>query len=178
MKVIMKTGVLALLIGAVVALPAQAQKQKDLDRVEEAKATMIEKDAGMADWFNSSYAYAVFPNVGKGGIGIGGAHGNGIVYRGGAPVGKSELKQVTIGLQLGGQKFIEVVFFKDKTAYDDFTRGNYEFGAQASAVAFSASASADLAYNGGVAIVTMAEGGLMYEATVGGQKFEYEAYGE
>ena len=78
--------------------------------------------------------------------------------------GNLELKQVTIGLQLGGQKFIEVIFFKDKTAYDDFTRGNYEFGAQASAVAFSASASADLAYNGGVAIVTMAEGGLMYEA--------------
>jgi lipid-binding SYLF domain-containing protein len=178
MKVTMKTGGLALIIGAAVALPAEAQKQKDLDRVEEAMATMIEKDAGMVDWFSSSYAYAVFPNVGKGGIGIGGAHGNGIVYRGGTPVGKSELKQVTVGLQLGGQKFIEVVFFKDKTAFDDFTRENYEFGAQASAVAFSASASADLAYNGGVAIVTMAEGGLMYEATVGGQKFEYEAYGD
>ncbi len=83
---------------------------------------------------------------------------------------------MTIGFQLGGQKFSEVIFFKDKTALDDFTRENFEFGAQASAVAFSHSASADLAYNGGVAIVTMAEGGLMYEATVGGQKFEYEAY--
>jgi lipid-binding SYLF domain-containing protein len=176
MKVVTKAVALALILGAGVVLPADAQKQDDLDRVAEAKASMIEKDPGMADWFSSAYAYAVFPNVGKGGIGIGGAHGNGIVYRGGTPVGKSELKQVTVGLQLGGQKFIEVVFFNDQTAYDDFTRGNYEFGAQASAVAFSASASADLAYNGGVAIVTMAEGGLMYEATVGGQKFEYEAY--
>ena len=176
MRSITRIGFLALTLGAFVALSAEAQKQDDHNRVAEAKASMIEKDPGMADWFSSAYAYAVFPNVGKGGIGIGGAHGNGIVYRSGAPVGKSELKQVTVGLQLGGQKFIEVIFFNDQTAYDDFTRGNYEFGAQASAVAFSASASADLAYNGGVAIVTMAEGGLMYEATVGGQKFEYEAY--
>ncbi len=172
----MKAGSLTLMLLAIVSLPAEAQKQKDLDRVQEAIDTMVAKDSGMADWFSNSYAYAVFPNVGKGGIGIGAAHGNGIVYRSGTPVGKSELKQVTIGLQLGGQKFIEVIFFKDKTAYDDFTRENFEFGAQASAVAFSHSASADLAYNSGVAIVTMAEGGLMYEATVGGQKFEYEAY--
>ncbi len=178
MRHIMKTGILALTLGILVALPVEAQKQKDLDRVQEAIDTMTAKDPGMAQWFSDAYAYAVFPNVGKGGIGIGGAHGNGIVYRGGQPVGKSELKQVTIGLQLGGQKFAEVIFFKDKTALDDFTRGNFEFGAQASAVAFSHSASADLAYNGGVAIVTMAEGGLMYEATVGGQKFEYEAYEE
>ena len=158
----MKAGSLTLMLLAIVSLPAEAQKQKDLDRVQEAIDTMVAKDSGMADWFSNSYAYAVFPNVGKGGIGIGAAHGNGIVYRSGTPVGKSELKQVTIGLQLGGQKFIEVIFFKDKTAYDDFTRENFEFGAQASAVAFSHSASADLAYNGGVAIVTMAEGGLMY----------------
>ncbi len=176
MKSITKAGVLALTLGAVVALPAEAQKQKDLDRVQEVVDTMVAKDSGMADWFSNAYGYVVFPNVGKGGIGIGGAHGNGIVYLGGTPVGKSELKQVTIGLQLGGQKFAEVIFFKDKTAFDDFTRGNFEFGAQASAVAFSHSASADMAYNEGVAIMTMAEGGLMYEATVGGQKFEYEAY--
>jgi len=161
----------------IMALPLHAQKQEDLDKAAEAKATMIEKDPGMAEWFNSAYAYAIFPNVGKGAIGIGGAHGNGTVFRDGAPVGKTELKQVTVGLQLGGQSFIEVIFFKDKVAFDDFTRGNFEFGAEASAVAFTAEASAKLAYNGGVAIVTMAKGGLMYEASVGGQKFEYEAFG-
>ncbi len=164
-------------VAMVVVLPLQAQKQSDLDKVAEAKATMIEKDPGMVEWFNTSYAYALFPNVGKGGFGIGGAHGNGIMYRGGAPVGKTELKQVTIGFQVGGQSFIEVIFFKDKTAFDDFTRENFEFGAEASAVAFSAEASAKMAYNGGVAIMTMAKGGLMYEASVGGQKFEYEPYG-
>lgn len=158
------------------ALPLQAQKQADLDKAAEAKATMLKKDAGIAKWFDSAYGYAIFPNVGKGGMGIGGAHGNGTVFRGGSPVGKSELFQVTVGFQLGGQSFIEVIFFKDQVAFDDFTRGNFEFGADASAVAFTAEASAKLAYNAGVAIVTMAKGGLMYEATVGGQKFEYQPF--
>ncbi len=173
---LLTTAAAVALLGAAIAVPAQAQKQKDLQEIEYVIATMREKDPGIAQWFERSYGYAVFPNVGKGGLGIGGAHGNGIVYRAGHPVGKTELKQITIGFQAGGQSFVEVIFFKDKTAFDDFTRGNFEFGAQVSVVAISAGASADLAYNGGVAIVTMAKGGLMYEATVGGQKFEYEPY--
>ena len=161
-----------MLLGAVLAVPLEAQKESE---VEEAIATFIEKDPDMKEWFSSSYGYVVFPNVGKAGFGIGGAHGNGLVYEGGKLVGKSELKEVTVGLQMGGQSFVEVIFFKDKTAFDDFTRGNFEFGAQVSAVALTAGASADLAYNGGVAVMTMAKGGLMYEASVGGQKFEYES---
>jgi lipid-binding SYLF domain-containing protein len=164
------------LTSAAIATPADAQDEKRLKEIEYVIATMTEKDSGMVKWFKEAYGYAVFPNVGKAGLGIGGAHGNGIVYQAGNPVGKTELKQVTVGFQAGGQSFVEVVFFKDKTAFDDFTRGNFEFGAQVSAVAFTAGASAKLAYNGGVAIVTMAKGGLMYEATVGGQKFKYEAY--
>ncbi len=161
-----------MLLGAVLAAPLEAQKESE---VEEAIATFIEKDPDMKEWFSSSHGYVVFPNVGKAGFGIGGAHGNGLVYEGGKLVGKSELKEVTVGLQMGGQSFVEVIFFKDKTAFDDFTRGNFEFGAQVSAVALTAGASADLAYNGGVAVMTMAKGGLMYEASVGGQKFEYES---
>jgi lipid-binding SYLF domain-containing protein len=164
------------LLVATIAAPAVAQTEKDLKEIEYVIATMTEKDSGMVGWFNNSYGYAVFPNVGKGGLGIGGAHGNGIVYRAGHPVGKTELKQITVGFQAGGQSFVEVIFFKDQTAFDDFTRGNFELSAQASAVALSAGASADLAYNSGVAVVTMAKGGLMFEASVGGQKFEYEAY--
>ncbi len=102
--------------------------------------------------------------------------GDGIAYVGGIPVGKTRLSAVSIGFQVGAQRFIEVIFFRDQTAWNDFTRENFEFGAQVSAVAFSSGVSADLAYNGGVAVVTMAKGGLMYEASVGGQKFEYEAY--
>ncbi len=134
-----------------------------------------QKDPSMAEWFNTAYAYAVFPRVGKGGIGIGGAHGKGIVIYQDRTVGKTSLSQVTIGFQLGGQVYSEFIMFKDKTAFDHFTRGNFEMGAQASAVAVTAGASADANYDGGVAIFTIADGGLMFEASVGGQKFTYQA---
>jgi len=154
-----------------IALPAAAQ---DEDEVAETIQKFQEGDPGMQAWFAEAYGYAVFPSVGKGGIGIGGARGKGLVYEQGTLVGKVTLTEVTVGLQLGGQAFSEVIFFKDKTAFDDFTRGNYEFDAGVSAVALTAGASADLGYNGGVAVVTATKGGLMYEATVGGQKFDYE----
>ncbi len=134
-----------------------------------------EKDPAMEQWFESAYAYAVFPKVGKGGIGIGGAHGRGIVIRGDETVATTSLSQVTIGFQLGGQVYSEYILFKDKTAFDDFARGNFEMGAQVSAVALTVGASADADYNKGVAVFTIADGGLMYEATIGGQKFKYKA---
>jgi lipid-binding SYLF domain-containing protein len=140
-------------------------------------AKFKEKDPGMAKVFADAYGYAIFPTVGKGAIGIGGARGKGDVFERGIRIGRSTLTQVTIGFQLGGQAYSEVIFFKDKTALDDFKRGNFEFDAQASAIALTARASRDLAYNRGVAIVTMAKGGLMYEASVGGQKFSYKAAG-
>ena len=158
---------------AITAAPAAAQ---DEDEVAEVIQKFQEGDPGIQAWFREAYGYAVFPSVGKGAIGIGGARGSGLVYEQGRLIGKSTLTQVTIGLQLGGQAFSEVIFFKDKTALDDFTRGNFEMGAQVSAVALTAGASADLAYNGGVAVVTATKGGLMYEASVGGQKFDYEAF--
>jgi lipid-binding SYLF domain-containing protein len=139
--------------------------------------TAKEKDPSLSKWFDEAYAYAVFPKVSKGGIGIGGAHGKGIVIRGDATVATTSLSQVTvtIGFQLGGQIYAEFVMFKDKTAFDHFARGNFEMGAQVSAVVVTLGASADADYDGGVAVFTLAEGGLMAEATVGGQKFEYEA---
>ena len=133
------------------------------------------KDAAMEKWFDTAYAYAVFPRVGKGGIGIGGAHGKGIVIHGDQTVGKTSMSQVTIGFQLGGQVYAEYIMFRDKTAFDHFTRGNFEMGAQVSAVAITLGASADANYDGGVAVFTIAEGGLMYEASIGGQKFKYKA---
>jgi len=138
-------------------------------------AKFKEKDPGMAKVFSDAYGYVIFPTVGKGAIGIGAARGKGDVFERGELVGRSTLTQVTVGFQLGGQAYSEVIFFKDKTALDDFKRGNFEFDAQVSAIALTARASHDLAYNRGVAIVTMAKGGLMYEASVGGQKFSYKA---
>ena len=134
-----------------------------------------DKDAALAKWFDSAYAYAVFPKVGKGAIGIGGAHGKGLVIRGDQTIGKTSLSQVSIGFALGGQVYAEFIMFKDKAAFDHFARGQYEMGAQVSAVALTAGASADANYEKGVAVFTIAEGGLMYEASVGGQKFKYKA---
>ena len=134
-----------------------------------------EKDPSLASWFDSAYAYAVFPKVGKGGIGIGGAHGKGIVIKGDVTVASTSLSQLTVGFQLGGQVYSQYIMFKDNTAFDNFARGNFEMGAQVSAVAITLGASADANYDGGVAVFTIAEGGLMYEASVGGQKFKYKA---
>ncbi len=158
----------------VAALPALAPRLAAQQDVTKAIAEFKKADSGVAQVFETAHGYAIFPSVGKGAIGIGGAHGSGYVYEQGRLIGHTTLTQVTVGFQFGGQAYREVIFFKDKTALDDFTRGNFEFSAQATAVAIKAGASADLAYNGGVAIVTMAKGGLMYEASVGGQKFSYK----
>lgn len=158
---------------------AQAWTPDNSDKLELAVAQSIlkakEKDPSLGKWFDSAYAYAVFPKVGKGGIGIGGAHGKGIVIQGDATVANSSLSQLTVGFQLGGQVYSQFIMFKDKTAFENFARGNFEMGAQVSAVAITLGASADANYDGGVAVFTIAEGGLMYEASVGGQKFKYKA---
>ena len=145
-------------------------------------------------FFDTAYGFAVFPTIGKGGIGIGGAHGKGQTYRGGKVSGYTKMTQLTIGLQFGGQAYSQVIFFKDKRAYEDFTSGNFEFGAQASAVAITAGATAqagttgaggsatgggtagaqDSSYYKGMAVFTHAKGGLMYEAAIGGQKFSFK----
>jgi len=154
------------------------------------------RDAGQSGkFFGSSYGYAVFPTIGKGGVGIGGAYGSGRVYAKGAYVGDTSVSQVTVGLQLGGQAYSQIIFFQNKQAFDQFTSGNFEFGAQATAVAITAGASAQATtggtgagasgtqshattsggYQHGMAVFTVAKGGLMYEATIGGQKFSYQA---
>jgi len=134
-----------------------------------------QSDPSIERFFKESAGYAVFPNVGKGGIGIGGAHGKGLVIVNDKAVGKTSLSQVTIGLQLGGQVYAEFIFFKDETALGHFQRENFELNAQATAVAVTAGASADADYDKGVAIFTNVGGGLMFEASVGGQKFKYES---
>lgn len=163
----------ALFLMAIIVLTPPVVAQSEA-KVQEVIKKFEEGDPGMQAWFREAYGYVVFPSVGKGGIGIGGARGKGLVYEQGKLVGRSTLTELTVGFQLGGQAFSEVIFFKDKTAFDDFTRGNFEFGAQVSAVALKAGISADLAYNSGVAVVTATKGGLMYEATIGGQKFSYK----
>lgn len=160
------------------SLVAQSgQKLEKLkDDAKEAKADFIKTDGLMSNIFKSSYGYVIFPNVGKGAIGIGGAAGNGIVYQGGSMIGKAKLTQISIGFQWGGQAYREVIFFENKEAMDRFKENRFEFSAQASAVAATAGASANVKYANGVMIFTQIKGGLMYEASIGGQKFKYTAF--
>jgi len=148
-------------------------------------------------FFQNSYGYALFPSIGKGGIGIGGAYGDGKVYVDRKEVGKTSVTQLSIGFQLGGQVYSQIIFLEDKRAFDEFTSGNFEFSAQATAVAITAAASAQSStgggssagasggkndastvsagYDKGMAVFTVAKGGLMYEAAIAGQKYSYEA---
>jgi len=149
----------------------------------------------VAPYFASSYGYAVWDRIGRGGLGIGGARGRGQVYAGGKVTGFSTLTDITFGAQAGGQAYRQVVFFENKAAYDKFTGGKFEFDASASAVAVTASAQASAGTQGassaagagspntgaakgyvnGMQTFTMAEGGLMYAATIGGQRYNFKA---
>jgi lipid-binding SYLF domain-containing protein len=138
--------------------------------IETAKAT----DPGLQGFFDSSAGYAVFPAVGKGAIGVGGAFGRGQLFENGQLAGYCSLTQATIGLALGGQSYTELIFFQTPEALNRFKAGNYAFSAQASAVAIKAGASSTADYADGVAVFTTGESGLMFEASVGGQKFSYQ----
>ena len=168
----------------------------DDDATKYPETVSIFQNAGESgSFFDNSYGYAVFPTIGKAGIGIGGAHGKGRVYAGGNWTGDTSMTQLSIGFQLGAQSFSQIIFFEDQRAYDEFTSGNFEFSADAAAVAITAGASASAAttgssagasggkkdattkgsYHKGMATFTVAKGGLMFEAVLAGQKFKFTA---
>jgi lipid-binding SYLF domain-containing protein len=148
-----------------------------------------------SDFFKTAYGYAVYPTIGKGGYIVGGAYGEGRVFAQSKHVGNSTLTQVTVGFQLGGQAYSQIIFFENEQVFNEFTSGNFEFSAQATAVAITAGVSAEAStgggmaagasggsnnattthggYRKGMAVFTIAKGGLMYEASMGGQKFSY-----
>jgi lipid-binding SYLF domain-containing protein len=148
-------------------------------------------------FFNNCYAYAVFPTVGEAGLGVGGALGKGHVYVHGHLIGDTTMGQVSVGFQAGGKAYSQIIFFQDKRALEEFESGTFEFAAGASAVAVTASASASAGTSGasagasasekdatatgvyekGMAVFTIAKGGLMYAATIAGQKFSYTPRG-
>jgi lipid-binding SYLF domain-containing protein len=178
------------LLSLVLFLPITAVQADEYD-----DTLKVFREAGESgSFFDKSYGYAVFPTIGKAGIGIGGAYGKGRVFEQGKYVGDTSMTQASIGFQLGGQAFSQMIFFQDKRSFDEFTGGNFEFGAEASAVAITAGASAQATttgtsagasggkhdatttapgYHKGMAIFTVAKGGLMFQAAVAGQKFSY-----
>src|SRR3954464_2529432 len=154
----------ALLIGNT----ATAQSKKDSSLIQDCQAgkkDFLRTDDLMKNLFENAYGYAMFPNIGKGAIGVGGAAGNGIVYEKGKMIGRAKMTQVTVGFQFGGQAYREVIFFESKETLDRFKQNKIEFSAQASAVAATAGASANAKYARGVMIFTQQKGGLMYEAS-------------
>jgi lipid-binding SYLF domain-containing protein len=186
------TRILTILIA--LALVFGAASSALADKFSETIAIYQKSDAAKP-FFKSAYGYAVFPTVGKGGLGIGGAYGKGQVYRQGKVTGTSKLFKATIGAQAGGQAFSQMIFFQDKRAYEEFTGGEFEFDAAASAVAITAGAQAQAGtggaaagasagpatgsqagrgYTKGMAVFVHAKGGLMYEASIGGQKFSFK----
>jgi len=171
---------LTLILALSVSLQTLAQSQKKVEEIRadalEAKEEFLKADWKMEKHFKNAYGYVIFPNVGKGAIGIGGAAGNGVAYEQGEEIGMAKLTQVSIGFQWGGQAYREIIFFENKEALDNFKANNIELSAQVSAVAATAGASADANYKEGVMVFTMQKGGLMYEASVGGQKFKFEPF--
>ncbi len=127
-------------------------------------------------YFKEAAGFAVFPNIAKAGLGIGGARGNGEVFEDGKVIGSTTVTQLSFGFQLGGQAFSQIIFFQNKRDIDRFTDGNFEFGASASAALITEGANASVDYTNGVAVMTFSKGGLMYEASIGGQKFTFKGY--
>lgn len=166
-----------------VALPLfAAEWQPDINDkleldVQKAIIAIKKADPGIETFFENAAGYAVFPGVGKGGFVVGAAYGKGLVIADGKTDGYTSIFQGSVGLQIGGQKYSQFIFFRDDVALGHFRRGNFEFGAQASAVAITAGASADATYDSGVAVFTHTVGGLMADASVGGQRFSFTPKG-
>jgi lipid-binding SYLF domain-containing protein len=158
--------------------PKTIENQQELtSQAQSAIGLAKSTDPGLQRFFDTAAGYAVFPSVGKGAVGVGGAYGRGQLYEAGKLVGYCSLTQASIGFQLGGQKYTELIFFETKSAVDSFKIGNYDFSAQVSAVAIKSGVSASAKYANNVVVFTLGEAGLMYEASVGGQKFSFEPLG-
>lgn len=138
-----------------------------------ALAEMKAADPGLGPFLDGSYGYVVFPKVGKGAYIVGGGYGRGIVYRQGKSIGYADVTQLSVGLQLGGQAFMQVIAFENPRDLDRFTAGSFDFSANVSAVILKAGAAAAAKYTDGVAVFVKPIGGAMVEASVGGQKFSY-----
>lgn len=168
-----------LMLALLMNITSIAQKDDDNPKIvadaNAAKQDFIKADALMHTLFDNSYGYVIFPNVGKGAIGIGGAAGNGAVYQKETLIGMASMKQVSVGFQWGGQAYREVIFFETEADLNRFKENKIEFSGQASAVAVTKGAAANIKYKDGVMIFSQTKGGLMYEASVGGQKFKFRS---
>ncbi|SDS49641.1 lipid-binding SYLF domain-containing protein [Gramella sp. MAR_2010_147] len=176
MKNLSRLGLVAIFITLISCGPGKSGSG-DVDALisdsRDAKAAMMQADGNIEELFNTSAGYAIFPNVGKGAYIIGGASGNGVVYENGTMIGYSNLKQVDVGLQVGGKAYREVLFFETKDDLDDFKDGEYELSGNATAVIIEKGKSKTIKFNDGIAVATMPKAGAMVGVSVAGQRFGY-----
>jgi lipid-binding SYLF domain-containing protein len=169
----------AVLAVALLGIARTSHAESDAGLIADAKHTIAvfkKADPGLDKFFQHAAGYAVFPGIGKGGLGIGGAHGDGVLFVGGVPIGRTSMTQVTVGAQIGAQEYAEIIFFETPAVLAQFKSGKSTFSAQVSAVALQSGASASAKYKEGVVVFTATKGGLMAEASVGGQKFKFEPF--
>ena len=172
---ILKSITFSTLLFLAIGLNAQSNKdQKIIKDANKAKDKLMKMEVGLDQFFTNSAGYVVFPNVGKGGFIIGGASGNGVVYENGIIIGMADLKKLSVGLQAGGQAITEIIFFETEADLAEFKKGDFEFSAEASAVALKSGISVNAKYRDGVAVFALPKAGLMADASVGGQKFAYK----
>lgn len=160
----------------VLTVTTNAQQKVDQEIMadaEKAKVMLQTNNEKLDSFFENSTGYAIFPNVGEGGLIVGGASGNGVVYENGEVVGMADLKKVDVGLQAGGQAITQVIFFETEEALNEFKQGELELSAEAKAVALHEGASIDANYDDGVIVFAKPKEGLMADVSVGGQKFDY-----
>ncbi len=160
--------------GCSTAPKSDSEKEVLGTRARDAMAEFKRADPSLQRMLDKAHGYAIFPSVGKGAVGVGGAYGRGEVFEGQAMVGYCDLSQGTIGFQLGGQEYMELIVFETKAALDSFKSNTFEFSGQASAVAVRAGAAANAPYQNGVAVFTATKAGLMFEASIGGQRFTFQ----
>ena len=167
-----------LLLGLSVASAKDIDKDELHGKVESIKKDWQAKDDTFNSTLKKAYAYAIFPEVGKGGFIVGASHGAGEVYRKGKLIGHTKMTQTTVGAQVGGQTYAEVILFKNKKALDRFKASRFEGSAAATAIGGKKGAAAASKYKDGVAIMVLPIKGAMAEAAGGGQKFKFEPVGK
>jgi len=165
-----------LMVGCSTAPKTEAKRDTLKDDAMMALDRFKADDPTVDDMLRGSRGYAIFPHVGKGGAGVGGAYGRGVLYENGQMVGYCDITQGSVGLQLGGEKFSELIVFSSQDAMNQFKDGKFAFTANVSAVAIKSGAAAATKYQNGVAVFARADKGLMAEAVVGGQKFSYTSW--
>ncbi|NLK41031.1 MAG: hypothetical protein GX298_03115 [Planctomycetes bacterium] len=164
----------ALVLTSCSPVPKTTESMKVLEAEVQETIVLFEKeDPGIRRFFEQSAGYAVLPKVFKGALWIGGAYGKGLVYQNEKLIGYCNMSQATLGFSFGGEFFREIIFFRTQADLDRFKSGEYTFSAQATAVALTAGAAAKADYKDGMAVFVMADSGLMVDASIGGQKFEF-----